>query len=1041
MQKIFRILMLMLVTALAACGGGGGDGGSPGGNPNQPDLVTTAGDLVRLDKGAMREFQISGGVPPYRVVNPDPSIAVVTVDGNTLRISAKNKDESIPISVMDYSGASTTIGVVVGLGTPPAPPVLFSTAPASLDMLNGSTREFDVVGGTAPYTASSANVGVATATISPSNKLVITAVGAGQTTIQISDRASPEPTTLSISVTVTVPLKPKLFSTAPEKLNILNGVTRDFEVIGGTTPYTVSSVDVSVATASISNGRLSITATGAGKTNIVVSDRAVPEPATLSIEVNVGSSTEFFINAPGTVTLTLESNERYAYQLSGGTQFPSNPRYTVVSSDSSVARGVVEGTTLVVTPLKVGTATMQLKDAVGKAIELEVTVVSTAPVTPPGSTDPVVKAPVISSARLLGTSDNSISASGYTTLEVTLLSPSGRGIPNQLIKVEGDQAQVIFPEGNSGLTNASGVANIKLARASLTATGAGSLTVTYSYKSGTLLDLYPNTSVVPPTVDTVVSTYVGYQLATANITLDNLNVGAGSLPAYGTRQVSVQVNLNGVPTTTPVQVNFSATCGQVSPATASTNAQGQVTVSYSATDAAGAAQSSQGCSGKTVEISASTIGATVKSATLTVTGAPATNMAFVSATPTRIYLANSGGPTQSLVKFKLINAQGEPIVGRDVKLELKTLAGGTIDATKATFETVGKIVPVTKPTDSNGEVSVPVFSGTVPTSVLVHATLVPLLPTDPTIETDSAVLTIASGRPAQARTSLSIEKLAIEGANLDGDESKVTMSLADRQGNPVPDGTAVNFVTEGGVMIPPVCTTGTKFPGDSQCTVTIRSQNPRPTAGATASDPTHKGRVSILAYAAGEEDFNDANFNNVYDCNESWQDLGTAFRDDNEDSVFNQNIEFSVPRQMSATLCGTQAKTPSPGNAMSMPGSITQGDGVWGTADVRERKTIIFATSNAKITDSNFSYSGGKFNIADENGNSMPTGSKITVTAVPAGSSKCAIAAGAAAIIPNQLGPLSWPVSLKDCGKDDTVTIEVETLTTRTVTPYSVKLP
>jgi len=169
------------------------------------------------------------------------------------------------------------------------------------------------------------------------------------------------------------------------------------------------------------------------------------------------------------------------------------------------------------------------------------------------------------------------------------------------------------------------------------------------------------------------------------------------------------------------------------------------------------------------------------------------------------------------------------------------------------------------PTDSFGKVSVSVFSGTVPTNVLVNAALV----SNPLIQTDSSVVVIASGRPAQARVSLSQGKTAIRGFNHDGETTTITMSLADRQGNPVPDGTAVNFVTEGGVMIPPTCVTG-GVPGDSQCTVNIRSQNPRP----------GDGLVSILAYAAGEENFVDANFNNVFDCGESFTDLVTAYRDD-----------------------------------------------------------------------------------------------------------------------------------------------------------------
>ena len=53
----------------------------------------------------------------------------------------------------------------------------------------------------------------------------------------------------------------------------------------------------------------------------------------------------------------------------------------------------------------------------------------------------------------------------------------------------------------------------------------------------------------------------------------------------------------------------------------------------------------------------------------------------------------------------------------------------------------------------------------------------------------SNVLTVASGRPVQRAASLSAAKFAIEGGNIDGQTSDITMSLADRQGNPVPDGT------------------------------------------------------------------------------------------------------------------------------------------------------------------------------------------------------------------------------------------------------------
>jgi hypothetical protein len=92
--------------------------------------------------------------------------------------------------------------------------------------------------------------------------------------------------------------------------------------------------------------------------------------------------------------------------------------------------------------------------------------------TPSGGSGGVVvasKDPVIKSASLTdsgGATTTSIGASGYTVLNVALTDPSGRPIANQIIDVTGDNQKVIFPEGSSGLTNAAGVASIKVARAS-----------------------------------------------------------------------------------------------------------------------------------------------------------------------------------------------------------------------------------------------------------------------------------------------------------------------------------------------------------------------------------------------------------------------------------------------------------------------------------------------------------------------------------------------------------------------------------------------
>ena len=623
-----------------------------------------------------------------------------------------------------------------------------------------------------------------------------------------------------------------------------------------------------------------------------------------------------------------------------------------------------------------------------------------------------------------------VGSSGLTTLKAALKFPDGTPVKQKRVDITGDLTKVSFPEGSSQLTDSLGIATIKVTRASATAGGAGTLTGAATISGS---------SIFGPLVTTVVTGALDYSVGAvvgaAALALDSINVGAASLAAYGTSQITVRAML-GTSVAPSVQVSFSSSCGQISPATAPTNSNGIATVSFTATDVTGTVVSTLGCGGKTVDISASAVGASSVSKSFSVLAAPATNLSFVvpvDASKSRIYLANSGGATQTIVQFLLSNAREEPLPSQDVLVSLKTLNSGI---PKATLVTVGNIAPVTLTTDSFGKISVPVFSGTVPTNVLVNAALV----SNPSIQTDSSRVVIASGRPVQSRVSLVPAKHAIRGFNYDGEETTVTMSLADRQGNPVPDGTVVNFVTEAGLMDPPSCTTGTAL-GDSRCTVKIRTQNPRSFDPASAKN----GYVSILAYAAGEEDFVDENFNNVFDCGEQFTDLGTAYRDDTATLAGPINAfvigEFSVPRSASSSVCATGA-TPSP----------TQGDGVWGAADVRGQVVIVFSTDDFIVNSPSWlqtadpQWSGAMVatgltvSIQDLNGRSVPTGSTIAV-AVTDNSPKlptdgdpvapiigsCSLISQSHTAVPDLLEPLTLGLNLKQCVTGDQVGVTITT--------------
>ncbi len=605
----------------------------------------------------------------------------------------------------------------------------------------------------------------------------------------------------------------------------------------------------------------------------------------------------------------------------------------------------------------------------------------------------------------------SIAATGFTTVRASLQFADGTPVVNKRIDVSGDPARVVFPEGASQLTDAQGVASIKVNLAALNVNGAGTLsgasTLAGTTASGTI-------------EETVVSALLDYQVGGANISLAGLDLGTGALAAFGNRPISVRANVNGVlATNVPVQVTFNASCGVVNPAVVNTDGTGAANTTYTASVA--------NCAGTNVTISAAAVGAPSLSGILTVSPSVATNVQFMSASPQLIYLRESVGTTQAQVVFKVVDSSGNPLQNKKLRLSLSNASTGV------SLDKVGSISSVDLTSDSQGLVAAAVYSGTVPTSLNVRATLLDANDQPTNVFSNSNLLTVASGRPVQRSLSLAFDKLSIEGLSFDGDEAYATLSLADRQGNPVPPGTQVNFVTESGVMMPAVCFVPPVTPATanspaiptSSCTVKIRSQGTRPV----------NGRVSVLAYVEGEEDFVDVDGNNVYGmATDSFTDLGRAFRDDNGAEVngangFYDTGEFQVPRA-SVDPC--------------VAGAGCAGDGVWGAADVRKQSTIIFASSGAVVSAVNASTGGVTFRVADANGNSMPTGTKLTAVAVDGTSSNqlnCSIAAGGAAEVPNTLLPINYPVALKDCASGDSVRIEVKTVKTGTVTAFSAVIP
>jgi hypothetical protein len=355
----------------------------------------------------------------------------------------------------------------------------------------------------------------------------------------------------------------------------------------------------------------------------------------------------------------------------------------------------------------------------------------------------------------------------------------------------------------------------------------------------------------------------GTSFVVSDIALSQIDLQAGGSTSLTVNFVDTN-NDNSPAVGADLTVNFASTC---TPLLASivessiTTTTGTATATYSAT----------GCSGDDTISATSLVDNVVLTATAQVTVEAATvgSIQFVSADPDNIGLLGTGGAGRqetSTVRFAVTDSTGGPVSGATVDFTLSTNIGGI------------NLTPTTSSSDANGLVQTVVSAGSVATSVRVKAAV---NPSNPEISAQSDQLTITTGIPDNDSVSLSMECVNIEGWNLDGVTTKVTVRMSDRYNNPVPDGTAVTLNAEGGQIGGSCQTATTLLNGAGVCSVTFVSSDPRDNPTIATGD----GRVTVLATAIGEESFVDADSDGIFNNADSPLEIGEPFRDDNENGV------------------------------------------------------------------------------------------------------------------------------------------------------------
>jgi hypothetical protein len=349
---------------------------------------------------------------------------------------------------------------------------------------------------------------------------------------------------------------------------------------------------------------------------------------------------------------------------------------------------------------------------------------------------------------------------------------------------------------------------------------------------------------------------------------------------------------------------------------------------------------------------------------------------FVSAEPTAIALKGTGGVGRqefSVLTFQVFDQTAHPVQGRQVNFTLNTTVGGL------------SLQPQNALTDVSGKVSTVVSAGTIPTPVVIVTASVP----SSGVTTVSNVLVLSTGLAITSRISLSVTTGNCEGWDFDGDCTPVTLRMGDHFGNPVVDGTAVSFSSSHG-FIDAACVTGglggatssITSGGAGECSATLRSAGKRPA----------NGRVVVIAYVRGEEDFFDANGNNICDgCTNtagaefkpSYDLKPDLFRDDNE------NGSWSAGEPCISPSGNATCATPPDGMYNGVLASPKVPDAQQ-TIYLGRQYVAIWSGSHASITATQagscaaFSPPGSgtvslHVRVVDVNGNPMPAGTTIDI--------------------------------------------------------------
>jgi len=440
--------------------------------------------------------------------------------------------------------------------------------------------------------------------------------------------------------------------------------------------------------------------------------------------------------------------------------------------------------------------------------------------------------------------------------KVTVTDSTGKPISSALVIFSGEG--VNFGTRNGAvLTNEMGEANISVKPTDSTDTSSYQLTATTS-------------------VNNITATTPAYNftLQSINVVLTDIALSSSNLESGGSTNITLKTKdaTNDV-FQNDIAVEFNASCGTFDSNSLTSSNQGNVTATYKAIDSNGNL-----CEGaQTITITPTNTPASRQTVTLNIAAVEASSIVYTTTEPVQLGASNSGSSSSGNIEFT-VYANGRPAANQRVRISQ------VFAPTDFSFVTLNNQLPSTVTSDSQGKVVVNLYPGALPGPVEIKATLL----SNTNVFALSKDVSVATGRATQNGVSISLSKNVLA-VGVDGDIATITARLVDRVGNPVPNGTVVSFVSEGGRVTPNCATT------NGACSVEFSTQNPTPV----------DDRVSVIAYVEGDKSYTDVDGDNRFTTGDILtRNIGDFFRDDNENNQYDSNLgEFVYRKGASGATC------------------------------------------------------------------------------------------------------------------------------------------